>query len=1187
MSFMEARRQLEKAMLALEAQRAALGDTAVDAALSGLRRKLAELDQMPPPSPTPPPATDERKLVTVMFADISGFTAMSEKMDPEAVRNTMNACFECLVPVLGRYGGTVDKFIGDEIMALFGAPVAHENDPERAVRAALEMKAALNSFNAKRGTDLGIHFGINTGLVLAGHVGSQDRKEYSVMGDAVNLAARLEDASARGQIFVGPDTYRLTAPLFEFRELEPLTLKGKAEPVAVYQVLRAKARPGRRRGLTGHGLHSPIVGRAREVAAFHARLARLQQGMGGIVGIVGEAGLGKSRLLSEAKSIDETRHPHFVWLEGRALSFGGNIAYWPFREILRQYAGVADEDSEAEAWDKLERKVAWLFPERVSDSHTPALAEVIPYLGILLAPTVPEKYRSRVAYLDGDGLGKQIFFASRRFWERFAQSQPVVLVFEDLHWMDESSFRLLEHLLPLVRQAPLLFVGLSRPAPQFFAARLREKVLAEYADEYEDLRLRPLSPSDSAQLAHNLLAIENLAPHLRERLVRKADGNPFFLEEIIRMLIETGMVARDARTGKWRAATQIETLAIPDTIQGVVMARVDRLDERVKQVLRMAAVIGRNFLYRVLRTVDEADHELDRRLAELKALELIREKSATPELEYFFRHALAQEATYESILLQKRRELHARVGAVLEDLFSDRLEEFNGLLAYHYAKAETWDKAHAYLMKAADRAGQMAADAEALEHYRQALEAYSRAFGDSWDPLQRARVERKMGEALFRRGEHVRARDYLMHGLALLGYSLPTSRPGVYLKILRAGLLQALHRLLPGVSSLKSGTPSPTLEEWERLAIPLGWIVFVTDPELFLVLILDALNRCEKYGFDRTVAIAFSSLGFGFDLMSLFWLAERYHRQGVALAERFRHPGAVGFAYTSLAYHHASLGRMDSGAECFRNGARAFREAGDMRGWGSAAAWTTRLMNFAGEFLRGLEQAREVVRLGTGVGDRHIEGWGFVVQGWAELRLGDLENGCTRLRQGIDILDMVPDYPNAVEARGLLGKGLLRQGRIEEALTVLEESQRLCVRHRVNGYYAATACNGHAEACLAAAEQSGPAERGDWLRKARHACRTALKRGKSFQPGLPEAMRLRGRYAWSRGRKAKAGRWWKRSLREARAACLRYDEGLVLMEMGCRLEDRACLEQAVDIFAAIGAEYDLYLAREALAKAKG
>ena len=1179
---MTEREQLEQAIATLEAQRGTLGDAMVDAALGPMRRQLTELE-LAEHKPSPALA-GERKLVTIMFADISGFTALSEKMDPESVRDMINDCFALLVPVVEEYGGTVDKFIGDEIMALFGAPVAHENDPERALRAALDMMDALDTFNAKRGLNLGVHFGINTGLVIAGGIGTGERQEYSVMGDAVNVASRLEDVSERGEILVGPDTYRLAAPLFTFETLEPVRVKGKTEPVRIYRLVGLKAEPGRVRGLETRGISSPLVGRDAEFTALDACIERLLEGQGSIVSIIGEAGVGKSRLMAEIRRGAVTAP--LQWLEGRTLSFGQTISYWPFQEILWGYAGITEDDSEAEAWRKLESRISALFTE-----DTP---EILPYLATLLTLEVRDEYVERVKYLDSEAMGRQVFLASRRFFERLAQARPVVLVFEDLHWVDESSALLLEHLLPLVERVPLLICGVSRPYRETPAVRLQEVAGRDLAERYTEIQLAPLSQTDSAQLVRNLLAIEDLPPRVREMIARKAEGNPFFLEEIIRALIDAGAVVHvpstelraGPSTGRWRATAQVETVTIPDTVQGVIMARVDRLDEDVKGALRTAAVIGRSFFYRVLRAVAEADRQLDQHLAELQEIQFIREKQRMPELEYIFKHALAQEATYESILLQKRREMHARVGQAIEALFADRLEEFYGLLAYHYARAEVWEKAQDYLLKAGDQAGRVAADAEALAHYEQALTAYARAFGDRWDPMQRAALEHRISEAFFRRGEHQQALEHFRQALSYLGHRLPTSRWEVRRAIPRELAQQVGHRLLPGLFIKDTLEPvSQALEIEISIYLDLVQIDAYNYPERYFWIAFRALNLSERLGYLFGAALGASSLGNMFVFLGVLELAERYHRQAVAVAERCQHPTALGWAYGNFAYHSLCVGKLDRGLEHGRRAIQAHRETGDLRYLGFSM-WIM-AYNYAhrGDVGNALPYGQELVRWGRDVADREIWCWGEVVQGYAQRRGGLLEEAITHLQRAIELSEAIPDYITRVAAGGELGVCYLRQGRWQAALAELEKSQQINIEHNVMEPYAVTTFrNGLAEAYLLAAEQSEASERPGWLNKAKGACRAALKRSKTFRVRLPKAMRLQGRYEWLKGKPTAARRWWQRSLDTAEEIGLRYDLGMTHLEMGQRLSERAHLERAEAIFAEIGAEWDLMRVREALGR---
>jgi class 3 adenylate cyclase len=534
----------------------------------------------------------ERKAVTIMFADISGFTAMSEKMDPEQVRSMMNACFETLVPAIKDYDGTVNKFIGDEIMALFGAPAAHENDPERALRAALDMMRKLEEFNARNHTDLGLHFGINTGTVIAGSIGSSAQQQYDVMGDAVNLAARLEDASDRGQIFVGPDTYKQTAPLFDFEALEPIRLKGKAEPVAIYQLKAVKAMPGSVRGLAG--LTSQMVGRDTELNALLNLTAHIQAGPSRVAVIIGEPGLGKSRLMAEWKTRSQA---DARWYEGRCVSYGQGLAYHLLLDLLHALIGVPAAAAEAETQAGLRAFTEDLF------GTGEAWLEVYPYLGHLLSLELEGAALERVKLLDPQALQAQYLASLRKLLRALAERQPTGIVFDDIHWADPSSTELLIKLLPLTQEAPLLFCFVTRPdsdAPGWRLVTTARESLGEKLVEYT---LNPLNEDDSRQLVSNLLEVEALPENIRTLILQKAEGNPFFVEEVIRMLIDRGAILPREEGRGWVAGKEIANVEIPDNLQGLLLARIDRLPEDVKRTLRVASVIGRQFAVKVLEQV--------------------------------------------------------------------------------------------------------------------------------------------------------------------------------------------------------------------------------------------------------------------------------------------------------------------------------------------------------------------------------------------------------------------------------------------------------------------------------------------------------------------------------------------------------------------------------------------------------
>ncbi len=598
-----------------------------------------------------------------MFCDLVGSTPLAERLDPEVFGQVLHQYEAVCTEAVARFGGHIARSFGDGLLIYFGYPLAHEDDSRRAVRAALQVLHDLRRLNEQlqpaKDVELAVRIGIDTGWVVVGERSAGDWHESLGVGLTLHLAARLQSIAQANTVLISAATYQLVHGEFECQRLGARRLKGISEPVQVYRVWGVWSGPRR---TAGQGLCSPLVGRDRELESFTQGLERLLAGQGGIISILAEAGLGKSRLVAEAKETLARGcelSPRWLWLEGRALSFGQTISYWPFQEILQQVAGIAQNDSEEIAWTKLEQQVTALFPDHV--------AEILPYLASVLALPI-RKFEERVKYLDGEGMRRQIFFTARRFFERLAQAQPLALILEDLHWVDQSSADLVEHLLPLVERVPILVCGVGRPDAQTPAMRLRELAARDYAECHTEITLAPLSPADGAQLICNLLGIEDVSPSVRGMILGKAEGNPFFVEEVIRAMIALGAIVRDSATGRWHTSPRAEHVTIPDTIQGVIMARVDRLDEEVKQVLRLASVIGRTFFYRVLRAIDEADRELDRHLGQLQHIEFILEKSRAPELEYIFKHALTQEATYESILLQRRRELHAQVGRCIERL---------------------------------------------------------------------------------------------------------------------------------------------------------------------------------------------------------------------------------------------------------------------------------------------------------------------------------------------------------------------------------------------------------------------------------------------------------------------------------------------------------------------------------------
>jgi len=663
----------------------------------------------------------ERRIVTILFCDVTGSTSMAEKLDPEEWTVIMNQAFERLIAPVYRYEGTVARLMGDAILAFFGAPLAHEDDPQRAILAGLDILAGIQDFRRQlsltRGLDFNVRVGINTGLVVVGAVGSDLRVEYTAMGDAVNLAARMEQTAAPGTVQITEDTYRLVANQFEFEALGGIEVKGKAESMPAYRVLNKIEGQAPTRGIAG--LHSALVGRQEELSLLQGHIDRLRQGHGQIVSVIGEAGLGKSRLLTELRAANSGNgHPREVagrpqastvlWVMGRSLSYETSTPYAPFVDLFSEIFGLSRGDPQEARYEQVKARAEAMLPGQ--GSH------LAPFLASLLGILPIGEDLEKVRYLEPPQLRERIFRAVQQFFEGLASRRPVVLVFDDLHWVDHTSLELLGHLMPLTERCTLMLIALFRPQRRDLSWSYHERAGREYGHRYTALTLEPLDEPSSRQLVSNLLYIENLPEEVRVLILRKAEGNPFFVEEVIRTLLENRLVVRE--NSHWRATGEIRNISVPNSLAGVITARLDRLDEAAKRVIQTAAVIGREFGFDLLAQVHGEPAELEEALADLQRRDLVRELNRLPRRVYTFKHVLTQETAYASLLLRRRRALHR---AVAEMLIDSQPEAVNDI-ARHYLEAQEKGLALPYLVEAGDRAARAYAVTEAIGYFRQALE---------------------------------------------------------------------------------------------------------------------------------------------------------------------------------------------------------------------------------------------------------------------------------------------------------------------------------------------------------------------------------------------------------------------------------------------------------------------------------
>src|SRR5262245_30500024 len=616
----------------------------------------------------------ERKIVTVMFSDVSGFTAMSEKLDPEDVHAIMDRAFEVILGAVHRYEGTVNQFLGDGVMALFGAPIAHEDHAQRALSAALavqnEIKPLAEGLKRTHGIEFRMRMGINTGPVVVGAIGHDLRMDYTAVGDTTNLASRLLAIAHPVQIVAGRSTQHLRDRYFVFEDLGEFQVKGKTEPVRAYAVSSEISARTRLESSKDRAL-APLVGRDHELQSLAGIYCRAADGQGAIALLVGDPGVGKSRLLYEF--LQRLEEKGILELEATCASYGRSMAYRPIVDLLRRYLGLFEGIAGEEIRSRVAEQLQFLGLE--GEERATLLAH---FLGI----TAPPELLSR---LSGPQLKERTLGAVRDVFLRASKQVPLVLIVENVPWIDSASEESLAHLAAGLPGHRVLLVLTTRPgyAVSWLAPPLAETVTLE-----------GLGAADVRGMARTLLAVDDISEQLFKILAEKSAGNPLYVEEILHQLQETGGIAvEDANARLSRA-----DVTVPATIYDIIAARVDRLAEGLKQTLQGAAVVGRRFgVSLVSRVLKVNAEEVAGHLQELHGLDFVFPSAQEPEPMYSFKHAVTQDVVYAGVLERRRRTYHVAAGLGLEELFAPRLDDIIELVAYHFVRGQVWDKAVTYL----------------------------------------------------------------------------------------------------------------------------------------------------------------------------------------------------------------------------------------------------------------------------------------------------------------------------------------------------------------------------------------------------------------------------------------------------------------------------------------------------------
>jgi len=1066
----------------------------------------------------------ERRRATVLFADISGFTTLSERLDPADAYDAVTGCLRLLHATAEKYGGTVDKYLGDAVMAVFGVPVAIEDAPAAAVNAAIEMRREVRAYNERRAlaTALDVHIGIDTGLGIAGDVSGPLLREFALMGESVGRASRLTSLAPNGRIYLGQETVLAVRDRFAVRAVERGEAKSGAPDDEAWELESEREQVYRPRLGRGATLFAELVGRADEVALLRAAVEETAAGRGGIVGIVGEPGIGKSRLLEELRAHATALGARC--LEGRSLAIGAPLRFHPFVDLLHAFAAIEGAGDRA-ALVKLDAATHAVLGARA--------AALLPFLGVLLALPLPADLQARVDAVQGDALDRVVVRAVRDLLEGVAAGAPLVLILEDLHWADRSSVEMLASLLRASLDTRLLIVFAARPGFAGTSDAIAEAAREIVGERYRQLDLEPLDRSGVRRLLAGLFAHGELPRALRERLESTTAGSPLFLEELVRTLVEQGVL--ETVGDRLQATAALETVTVPGTVQEVILSRVDRLDPGAKQILQIAAVIGRSFpahlLSRLAAEPERLAAEPERiagALDRLLGAQLLVEREHDGRTELAVKHPMIQEVAYEAILETRRRELHRGVAAAIaaEPDASDPAR--HGLLAYHYGRGGDLARTEQHLLRAGDDAARAAASAEAVYFFEEASRLYLALHGEGGDPAKRAALEKKLATAYFHRGRLVEAGDQFNRALAHLGVHVPRGGGGVTMRLVRS----LLASLPPLYVPLRRRRPPATPRDLEVLELMLDRARAQTtgDPARFVADTLEALrhlSRLDPATVPGACTLYASTAGlFAYGGLS-FDVSDRFLR----LAERYLRPGEASevLAFRMMRFAHAFL-------------------AGDWR----------RELEIDGALLDGGVARGQLWDVATHLG---LEGTKLVLQG----RFAEAEDRVAR----IATIEERYDYDLASSNRHSVRTSLLLEQRRlldahdaaevyvvehdEPLLNVIALGLRAKVEVLLDDLDAAAATLAAADALvarlgrvpplhrshclrsqllleLARAEKEPVAQRARPAARASRTARRAVRLAQRVAWLQPEVLRAAGTCAWHAGQTRQATRLWRRSL---------------------------------------------------------
>lgn len=878
-------------------------------------------------------ATGQRRNVTVLFVDLTGYTPLSESLDPEVLYELMQKYIRVLADSVHNFDGMVDKLTGDGLMALFGAPLAYENNAERAIRSALEMQESVELMNLEFREQLGehklsVHMGINNGTVIVGGVGNERIMNYTAIGDTVNIAARLEETSAAGEILISESIFRRTQPLFEFNEPKLVELKGIKDPQFVYQVTGHKANPGSTRGLQELG--GQYVGHQPEIRQIESMIDQLiQEKAGGLLLVTGEAGIGKSRMMREVQShLNEEKISLMI---GHTLTYRKSIPYWIFQDVFRNYWQLKQFGGE------IRHEVMISVVEQLMGEEAP---QILPYLEYLMGMTISDVHLAKsIEHLDGEQLRLRVFLTVRRVLVKIARQKPVVLVLDDLHWADEGSLDLINFLVDAVSEEPILIYGISRPFEGGAVERIRshaEHALTSQRSVF--IEMKPLELTETHQLFEIMIQMEDFPASFLEQIIQRSAGLPLYMEEILRMLIEDNVIYYQDDVWKMNPSAKLDVIGVPETLQGLILARFDRLNLTQRHVIQCASVIGNPFSVNVLDKMLEkySRREIMDTLSFLAQHDFIEPQAYGLSRRYRFRHGLVSDAIYSTLLGRERKNLHQQVAEAIEALDKDHLEEQVEILAHHYSRSYQLDKALKYLVQAGKKAMRDYANEQARQHFVTALGLLSKI---GYVTELAYDIQTGLGDILVVNGEYPAARSHYSTALEIVledgtpqwlrqqsalhrKIAMTFERQGDYEKALAR--LQAAEMVLT-----ESGGDKQT--ELASIYNDIGWTHFrrgnVDVAEKHMMNALEIVRDTDEY---QVIASIYNRLGGIYFTKGDMDKADFYTRQSLDLREKMGELALAARSYNNLGLIAWKNGRLEDAMRYFEQSFETQKELGDV-----------------------------------------------------------------------------------------------------------------------------------------------------------------------------------------------------------------------------------------------------------------